>query len=121
MSEAPEGRPGTWGCLGTVRPGMARLRARTGVYVEGLAVVARRMLFPRPAALSDGRWESWRDPEGSVVRSCAIVTTEPNELMRPIRDRMPLRLFVPPRGEDQPVMADRPDVLLPVITRFGVQ
>ena len=36
-----------------------------------------------------GLWDSWRDPEGEMVRSCTIITTEPNELLRPIHDRMP--------------------------------
>ena len=39
-----------------------------------------------------GLWDSWRDPEGDVVRSCTIITTEPNELLRPIHDRMPVIL-----------------------------
>ncbi len=38
-----------------------------------------------------GLWASWRGPEG-LVRSCTIVTTEPNELIRPIHDRMPVIL-----------------------------
>ena len=36
-----------------------------------------------------GLWDSWRDPEGEMVRSCTIITTSPNELLRPIHDRMP--------------------------------
>jgi putative SOS response-associated peptidase YedK len=47
-----------------------------------------------------GLWERWqltdgRRPEpveGSEVRSATIITTEPNELMRPIHNRMPVIL-----------------------------
>ena len=39
-----------------------------------------------------GLWDSWRDPNGETVRSCTIITTEANELLRPIHTRMPVIL-----------------------------
>lgn len=36
-----------------------------------------------------GLWETWSDPDGSLILSATILTTEPNELMQPIHDRMP--------------------------------
>ena len=39
-----------------------------------------------------GLWESWRNLEGEVIRSCTIVTTEANDLLRPIHERMPVIL-----------------------------
>ena len=39
-----------------------------------------------------GLWESWRDPEGETIRSCAIVTTQANDLLSPIHERMPVIL-----------------------------
>ncbi len=39
-----------------------------------------------------GLWDSWRSPEGKVIRSFTIITTEANEALRPIHDRMPVIL-----------------------------
>jgi putative SOS response-associated peptidase YedK len=35
-----------------------------------------------------GLWEVWHSPDGSELPSCTIITGEPNELIRPIHDRM---------------------------------
>jgi putative SOS response-associated peptidase YedK len=37
-----------------------------------------------------GLWERWKDKASEVVRSCTIITTEPNEVRAPIHDRMPV-------------------------------
>lgn len=39
-----------------------------------------------------GLWERWQGPGGEVVHSCAIVTTEANELLAAIHPRMPVLL-----------------------------
>ncbi len=43
-----------------------------------------------------GLWETWRDPQQGEdaprLRSCVIITTEPNDLVAPIHDRMPVVL-----------------------------
>lgn len=39
-----------------------------------------------------GLWDTWRNPQGEPVESCTIITTEANELVRSIHDRMPVIL-----------------------------
>ena len=39
-----------------------------------------------------GLWEKWNSPDGSEVRSCTIITTQPNEFMSTIHNRMPVIL-----------------------------
>ena len=37
-----------------------------------------------------GIWESWQDPEGKTIDSCAIITTDANGIVGKIHDRMPV-------------------------------
>ena len=39
-----------------------------------------------------GLWEHWQDSMGEVIDSCTIITTEANEILQPIHDRMPVIL-----------------------------
>lgn len=57
--------------------------ARTPMYI--------RMKSAAPFAFA-GLWESWRGADAAPTLSCAILTTEPNELMARIHNRMPVIL-----------------------------
>ncbi len=39
-----------------------------------------------------GLYEYWRDGQGELTRSCTILTTQPNELIATLHDRMPVIL-----------------------------
>lgn len=39
-----------------------------------------------------GLWESWQGPDGAAVETCTILTTDANELLRPLHERMPVIL-----------------------------
>lgn len=58
---------------------------------DGKQPMLIRMKDGEPFAFA-GLWESWKSPEGEMIYSCSILTTEPNELMQSIHDRMPVVL-----------------------------
>jgi putative SOS response-associated peptidase YedK len=39
-----------------------------------------------------GLWDSWKQPDGSMLRTFTIITTESNALLLPIHNRMPVML-----------------------------
>jgi putative SOS response-associated peptidase YedK len=39
-----------------------------------------------------GLWDTWQSPTGEAIHTCTILTTEPNDLMKDIHDRMPVIL-----------------------------
>ncbi len=60
----------------------------------------------RPFAFA-GLWEHWEGPDGRLIDSFAILTTEPNDVLRPLHDRMPVilaphsyDLWLDPKMED---------------------
>ena len=52
-----------------------------------------------------GLWEGYRWPSGETTRTFCIITTEPNALMVPIHDRMPVVL----EPADWPVLLGEAD------------
>jgi putative SOS response-associated peptidase YedK len=57
-----------------------------------------------------GLWERWNSPEGEWVTTCTIITTEANDIMRPIHNRMPV--ILPREVEDQWLDPDTSDSVL---------
>lgn len=45
----------------------------------------------RPIGLA-GLWERWEGPDGTVIESFTIITTDANDLVRPFHNRMPVVL-----------------------------
>ena len=42
-----------------------------------------------------GLWEHWMGDDGSELETCTIVTTEANEAIKPVHERMPVILEQP--------------------------
>ena len=68
-----------------------------------------------------GLWERWEAEDGRPVETCAILTTEANELVKPIHERMPVIL----RPEDYEAWLDphvgRADLLQPLLIPFEAE
>jgi putative SOS response-associated peptidase YedK len=52
-----------------------------------------------------GLWDVWRKPDGKRVESFTIITTEPNELVRPVHNRM--SVILQPEDEEEWLDASR--------------
>lgn len=39
-------------------------------------------------------WDSWQSESGELIQSCCMLTTEPNQLMQPVHQRMPVILSI---------------------------
>lgn len=79
-----------------------------------------RMRDGRPFAFA-GLWERWRGADDTVIESCTLLTTGPNELMRPLHNRMPAIL----RPQDYNLWLDpevqRPDLLQAVLIPYPAE
>ena len=53
-----------------------------------------------------GIWNRWMNAEGSELETCCVLTTEPNELIKPIHNRMPVII---PDGLEEDWMASIKD------------
>lgn len=66
-----------------------------------------------------GLWDSWESPDGSSVKTCTIITTEPNELMADLHNRMPAILHPRDYGKWLDVSPQTPESLLPLIKPYS--
>ncbi len=62
-------------------------------------------------------WERWTDPEGEVLESCTLLTTEANEHLSGLHDRMPVIVDPVDYGLWMDPDVKEPDLVLPVIDR----
>lgn len=89
---------------GMFRDAFARRRALipAPLFYEWRAVEGQKTKQPFAIARQDGKpmalagiWEGWRGEGGEVIRSFAVITTEANQLMAQVHNRMPMILEEP--------------------------
>ena len=56
---------------------------------DGKVPVYIRMKNERPFGMA-GLFSDWDSPDGEMLRTCTIITTQPNDLLAPIHNRMPV-------------------------------
>lgn len=63
-----------------------------------------------------GLWERWKSPEGTLIESFNIITTEANSFMKPIHSRMPVILKL----EDEKIWLTSkiPDEILSLLKQY---
>ncbi len=65
-----------------------------------------------------GLYSDWTPPEGDTIRTCTIVTTEPNELLEPIHNRMPVIIKPDDRNRWLDPDEQNPNKLTPLLTPY---
>lgn len=65
-----------------------------------------------------GLYEVWKSPEGKELTTCAIITTEANELMKPIHERMPVIIPAERRDEWLDAATEGKDRLLDMLRPY---
>jgi putative SOS response-associated peptidase YedK len=70
-----------------------------GFYERDCRVTTKQPMYirfedSRPFAFA-GLWERWQPPDGEPIETCTLLTTEPNNLVRPFHHRMPVILGSP--------------------------
>jgi len=71
----------------------------------------------KPFAMA-GLWDTWEGPDGSSIKTCTIITTQPNELMQLIHDRMPVILHPRDYAKWLNPAPQTPENLQPLIKPF---
>lgn len=68
-----------------------------------------------------GLWEHWKGADGEEIESCTLLTTEPNELMQPIHNRMPV--ILDPKDYDLWLDSEvkKPELLQPLLRSYQTE
>ncbi len=99
----------------------------TDGFYEWKAVQGEKTKTPYYIHMKDGKpfafaglWDEWQSPDGGALRTCTIITTEPNELMSTLHNRMPVILDAADYSQwlDPAPHAKHPENLLPLIRSF---
>jgi putative SOS response-associated peptidase YedK len=68
-----------------------------------------------------GLWDSWRSPEGEQIRTCTLITTQPNDLVVSIHNRMPVILSAEARKEWLDPSLHDEHLLLPLLAPYPAE
>lgn len=85
---------------------------------KGKKIPIRFVLPSREPFAFAGLWDIWKKPDGSLLHTFTIITTQANELLRPVHDRMPV--ILQPEDENLWLDPNLKDVtrLTPLLTPY---
>jgi len=69
-----------------------------------------------PVFAMAGLWERWKSPEGEIINSFSIITTEANSFMTPIHNRMPV--ILKPEDEKTWLSSKNPVEILSLLKQY---
>jgi putative SOS response-associated peptidase YedK len=76
-----------------------------------------RLADGSPFAIA-GLWEHWQGADGEIIDSCTLLTTEANDLMRPIHERMPVILPRQAYAQWLDPTVQRPEQIAPLLKPY---
>ena len=68
-----------------------------------------------------GLWETWKSPDGPVIQSCTIITTEANSFIQPVHNRMPVVLSEETQALWLDPLTEDPKILEPLLIPAPVE
>lgn len=68
-----------------------------------------------------GLWDEWHSPDGALIRSCTIITTEPNSLMATLHNRMPVILQTADYALWLDTKPQMPPALQPLLAQYPTE
>ncbi|MDQ2715516.1 MAG: SOS response-associated peptidase [Chloroflexota bacterium] len=66
-----------------------------------------------------GLWDLWKSPDGRAIRSCTIITTQPNDVVAPVHNRMPAILSAAAREAWLDTTLHDEQALLPFLAPYA--
>jgi putative SOS response-associated peptidase YedK len=97
---------------------MLAFPVRAGKIAGKMKQAVRIVLKSREPFGFAGLWEHWKSPDGEEILSCTIITTEANDLLKAVHERMPVILTRDAEAAWLDQKTQDPEKLLPLLKQY---